>query len=83
MLTELAAQVGVCDRTLRRGFRDLFGTTVIGYLTQQRMIKAEQLLRHGDYTVAEVANKVGYTHLGHFAAAFRKQFGVSPRECLG
>lgn len=81
-VTELAQQVGLCDRTLRRGFRDRFGMTIIGYLTQQRMVKAEQLLQQGDYTVAEVANKVGYTHLGHFAAAFRKQFGVSPRECL-
>lgn len=83
LLTELAQQVGMSDRTLRRGFRDLFGTTVISYLTQQRMLQAKELLRQGDRTVAEVANKVGYTHLGHFAAAFRKQFGVSPREWMG
>jgi AraC-like DNA-binding protein len=83
LLTELAQQVGMSDRTLRRGFRDLFGTTVIGYLTQQRMLQAQDLLRQGDRTVAEVANKVGCTHLGHFAAAFRKQFGVSPREWMG
>ncbi|MGG6242422.1 helix-turn-helix transcriptional regulator [Nodosilinea sp. AN01ver1] len=81
-IPELAQQVGLCDRTLRRGFRELFGTSVIGYLTQQRLNQAEHLLREGTYTVAEVANSVGYTHLGHFAAAFRKQFGVSPREWI-
>ncbi|HEY9763627.1 MAG TPA: AraC family transcriptional regulator [Trichocoleus sp.] len=81
-ILELAEQVGVCDRTLRRGFRKLFGTTVIGYLTQQRMIRAEQLLREQHNTVAEVANKVGYTHLGHFAAAFKRQFGITPSECI-
>jgi AraC-like DNA-binding protein len=79
---ELAQQVGVSDRTLRRGFRDLFGTTVVGYLTQQRMKQAEQLLREGNYTVAEVATWVGYSHLGHFAARFKRQFGISPSECL-
>lgn len=79
-ITELAQQVGLCDRTLRRGFRELFGTSVMGYLTQQRLNQAEHLLRQGHYTVAEVANSVGYTHLGHFAAAFRKQFGTSPRH---
>ncbi|MGB6016309.1 MAG: AraC family transcriptional regulator [Nodosilinea sp.] len=83
LLTELAQRVGMRDRTLRRGFRELFGTTVIGYLTQQRLMQAKDLLQRGDHTVAEVANKVGYTHLGHFAAAFRKQFGVSPREWMG
>ncbi|MBE9180604.1 helix-turn-helix transcriptional regulator [Oculatella sp. LEGE 06141] len=79
---ELAQRVGVSDRTLRRGFRELFGTTVVGYLTQQRMKQAEQLLREGHYTVAEIANWVGYSHLGHFAAGFKRQFGISPSECL-
>lgn len=81
-ILDLAEQVGVCDRTLRRGFRKVFGTTVIGYHMQQRMVKAEQLLREKRYTVAEVANKVGYTHLGHFAAAFKRQFGITPSECI-
>ncbi len=79
---ELAQQVGLSDRTLRRGFRDVFGTTVVGYLTQQRMKQAEQMLREGKYTVAEVANWVGYSHLGHFAAGFKRQFGILPGECL-
>lgn len=82
LLTELAVLVGVSDRTLQRGFRELFGTTVFGYLTHQRMKHAEQLLRQSDRTVAEIARMVGYAHLGHFAAAFKRQFGITPRECL-
>lgn len=79
---ELAQQVGVSDRTLQRGFKELFGTTVIGYLMQQRLKRAEQLLREGDLTVTEVANEVGYSHLGHFAAAFKQRFGMTPSQCL-
>lgn len=82
VLFDLARQVGVSDRTLQRGFRDVFGTTVIGYLTQQRMKHAEQFLRAGSCTVAEAANRVGYTHLGHFAAGFKQQFGITPSECV-
>ncbi len=81
-LFDLAQQVGVSDRTLRRGFRDLFGTTVIGYLAQQRMQQAEQLLREGNCTVASVANRVGYAHLGHFALRFKRQFGITPSQAL-
>jgi AraC-like DNA-binding protein len=81
-LFDLAQQVGVSDRTLRRGFQDVFGTTVVGYLTQQRMTHAEQLLREGKHTVAEVANRVGYAHLGHFAAGFKRQFGITPSQAL-
>jgi AraC-like DNA-binding protein len=78
---ELAQQISISDRTLRRGFQELFGTTVFGYLTQQRAIKAERLLRDGKMTVAEVANRVGYSHLGCFAAAFKRQFGITPSQC--
>ena len=81
-LLELAKQVGVSDRTLRRGFKELYGTTVIGYLKQQRMERARQLLYEGEWTVTEVARTVGYGHLGHFAAAFKHQFGITPKQCL-
>ena len=81
-IIELARQVGISDRTLQRGFRQLFDTTVIGYITYLRIEQAEQLLRSGNVSVAEVANLVGYSHLGHFAAAFKRQVGISPSECL-
>lgn len=81
-LLELAEIVGVSGRTLRRGFRELFGTTVFNYLLQKRMEKAEKLLREGNYTVTEVANLVGYSHLGLFASVFKRQYGISPRECI-
>ncbi|MCG9892206.1 MAG: AraC family transcriptional regulator [Thermosynechococcaceae cyanobacterium MS004] len=81
-LSELAQQVGVSDRTLRRGFQELFGTTVLGYVRNLRLKQAELLLREGNRTVCEVANLVGYSQLGHFAAAFRRKFGITPSDCL-
>ncbi|PIG91089.1 AraC family transcriptional regulator [Gloeocapsopsis sp. IPPAS B-1203] len=79
---ELAQQVGVSDRTLQRGFRELFGKTVFGYLTDQRMALAEQWLRHGNITITEVAMITGYSNPGHFTAAFKRKFGITPRECI-
>lgn len=83
LLSEVAQQVGVSDRTLRRGFQKLFGTTPLGYLTQQRMQRARYLLQQGTLTVAEVARTVGYGHLGHFAVAFKREFSVIPSACVG
>lgn len=78
--TELAQRVGVSDRTLRRGFQAVFQTTVLGYLTEQRLRWAEHLLRQG-YTVAEVVHRCGYSNQGHFAAAFKRKFGITPKQC--
>jgi AraC-like DNA-binding protein len=79
---ELARQVEVSDRTLQKCFKSVFGMTPFAYLTQQRMNRAEQLLRQSERTVAEVANLVGYANPAQFAAAFKRQFGISPSECL-
>jgi AraC-like DNA-binding protein len=81
-LPDLAQQVGLSNRTLQRGFQALFNTTVVGYLKQRRLEQAERLLCQGDRTVTEVATLVGYGHLGHFAAAFKRQFGITPGQCL-
>lgn len=83
LLSDVARQVGVSDRTLRRGFQELFSITPLAYLTRQRMQRARQLLQSGEWTVAEVARIVGYAHLGHFAVAFKREFGLTPGNCVG
>jgi AraC-like DNA-binding protein len=79
---ELAQQVGVSHCTLNKGFRSLFGVTPFVYLTQQRMKQAETVLRESCSTVAEVANQVGYANPAQFAAAFKRQFGIAPSDCI-
>ncbi|WP_375510091.1 helix-turn-helix transcriptional regulator [uncultured Nostoc sp.] len=81
-ILELSQLVGVSDRTLQRGFQELFGKTAFSYLTEKRMEWAEQLLRQGNMTIAEVGNRIGYSNLGHFAAAFKRRFGITPSQSL-
>lgn len=81
-LLELARQVGLNDCTLKRGFRQVFGTTAFGYLHEYRLEQARQLLKDGHLNVSEVARRVGFVSRSHFAAAFRKKFGLTPREYL-
>ena len=78
-LNGLARQVGLNEFTLKQGFRQLFGTTVFGCLHHYRMERAKALLADGRHNVTEVARDVGFANRGHFAAAFRKKFGVNPK----
>ena len=54
---------------------------MVGYLTEQRLQQAELLLRNTDRTIADIANYVGYAHLGYFAQAFRRKYGIKPSDC--
>lgn len=78
-LTELARLVGLNDRKLKQGFRQLFGTTVFGYLHNYRMEQAQHLLHHPHITISQVATQVGYRNPEAFSTAFRRKFAVSPK----
>ena len=82
LISELARTVGLSESTLRRGFKKLFNTTVMGYLTSLRMKQAELLLRERKLSIGEIANLVGYSQLGHFSTAFKRQFGITPSQCM-
>jgi AraC-like DNA-binding protein len=79
-LAALAREVGLSETTLKRGFHQVFGTTVFGYLRGRRMERAHTLLQSGEATVLEAAARVGYSNPSNFAAAFRRQFGINPKE---
>jgi AraC-like DNA-binding protein len=81
-LGELARLVGLNDCTLKQQFRQVFGTTVFGYLHDYRMRQAQQMLETGAWKVEEVAGMTGYGDMSAFGRAFRKRFGMRPRDCL-
>lgn len=79
-LLELARLVGLNDYKLKLGFKQLFGTTVFGYVRGLRMSEARKLLEQGKANVSEAAVMVGYHNISHFASLFRKTFGYNPSE---
>lgn len=81
-LVELAREVGLNDYKLKIGFRHCFKTTVFSTLQDYRMEQARQLLAEGSLTVTGVAGTVGYANRSHFAAAFKRKFGVNPSVYL-
>lgn len=75
---ELALKVGLNPNLLREGFKEMFNTTVYGYLFDYKMQLAEQYLRDTKKTIAEIALLCGYEHTSHFCTAFKRRFGISP-----
>jgi AraC-like DNA-binding protein len=81
-LPQLAQQAQLNEYALKRNFKQVFGTTVFAYLQDYRLAQARQLFEGGHMSVAEVMLAVGLSDRQYFAAAFRKKFGISPRDCL-
>ncbi|MCA2219097.1 helix-turn-helix transcriptional regulator [Jidongwangia harbinensis] len=84
-VTTLAGTVGVSARSLQAGFRQYVGMTPMAYLRQVRLTRARDDLLHGDphgESVAAVAHRWGFGHVGRFAAVYRQAFGESPSQTL-
>lgn len=61
-------------------FKKLYGTTVIGYISQLRITNAKKLLRFTDKTTQEIGLYCGYSDTNYFIRAFKKSEGMTPCE---
>ncbi|MBA4146630.1 MAG: helix-turn-helix domain-containing protein [Verrucomicrobia bacterium] len=66
-------------RNFIRAFQAAMGTSPISYLLQLRISRAAQLLRSSDYSVTDIAFRVGFTDSNYFTRKFRNVIGTSPR----
>jgi AraC-like DNA-binding protein len=81
----LATQSHVSVRTLQEGFQRHLGMSPMAYVRMIRLRRAHRDLRSADpahSTVAAVAHRWGFTHLGRFAAAHKTMFGETPLQAL-
>jgi AraC-like DNA-binding protein len=77
-LMELSRKAGINDYKLKKGFKEITGHTVFGYLYKIRMEKAHYFLAKEKRTVNEVAFLVGYKNAQHFISAFKKKYHILP-----
>ncbi|QHC58900.1 AraC family transcriptional regulator [Rathayibacter sp. VKM Ac-2760] len=82
---EIAAAAHLSVRGTQVAFRRLLGTTPLQYLRDVRLDRVRADLRLGDprsATVADVARRWGFGHLGRFAGAYTARFGEYPSTTL-
>ena len=63
-----------------RVFKQATGMTPLQFVTRERMLQAQQLIRETSRSLIEIALEVGYTSPSHFAQVFRRTVGMAPTE---
>lgn len=78
---EQLAEVACLSLTqFKKVFKDQLQSSVMQYITAERMQKAKALLVHTDYPVQLVAEMVGYRDASAFSRRFNDFYGLSPRD---
>lgn len=76
----IAKQVGLSRTKLKAGFRTMFGQTIADFGTELRMNLARDMLCKSDKPIAHISADLGYEYQTSFTNAFRKHFGVLPKD---
>ena len=74
----LAKVAGLNQRTLQRTLTKC-GTSFTKIVAEVRIDLAKQWIQSRDYTVADIAARLGYNDPTNFSRAFRRVTGFSPR----
>jgi AraC-like DNA-binding protein len=77
-LKDLTFKFSLNEFKLKKGYKQLFGTTVFGHVYRLRMQKAKTLLEERAMNVSEAGFFIGYDNVSSFCAAFKQRFGYSP-----
>ena len=73
---EVHFSVSYCNSVFKKGTRK----PIVEYLIEMRMQKAKELLKHTNFTLPEIASKVGYDDYNYFSRLFKKNTHYSPTQ---
>ena len=78
----LSRKVAINECYLKKGFKEMYGTTIFDFFQSQRMEHAKYLLYEKSLSVTDVSSLLGYSSISHFSTAFKKHTGLKPCELL-
>ena len=79
-VSEVALHSDVTADHLSMLFRQHEGLPLQGYIRREKLRRASHQLRYGTLPIGEIAATLAFSSQSHFAAAFRREFGMSPQQ---
>ena len=79
-VAELATQLGVGDRHLRRLFKQHLGASPLAVAQTRRLLFAKQLIDETSLSMTEIAMAAGFTSIRRFNETIHRTYQKTPRE---
>ncbi|AEE95683.1 AraC family transcriptional regulator [Mahella australiensis] len=81
-IADLAECAGLSPTYFEAEFKRIMGCTPIEYINNLRIDRSIELLLAGNYTIGEIAEKVGFSDIFYFSRVFKNKKGVSPTNYI-
>ncbi|AMJ64376.1 helix-turn-helix domain-containing protein [Hymenobacter sp. PAMC 26628] len=77
---EFAQHLAVHTNHLNKALKDVTGKTTTAHIAEKVAAEAKALLRHSDWTLAEIGYCLGFGHAPNFNSFFKKRTGQAPNQ---
>ena len=75
---ELAERAMVSEVYFRKQFKACLQKSPVEYRNELRLDRAKSYLEHGEISIQEISDTLGYATVSHFIKEFKKRYGYSP-----
>ena len=79
-LEDLAAEAVCNPNYLSQLFKECEGISISGYILQEKINRAKNLLIYSDYSYIEIATYLGFSSQSHLGTQFKKHTGYTLRQ---
>lgn len=79
-VSELAQNVSLNPQYMMRLFKKETNMSVLEYVTEQRILRAKELLLSTDSSIENIAVQLGYYNYTYFMKVFKRNMGMSPGQ---
>ena len=79
-LEDLAAEADCNPNYLSQLFKECEGNSISGYILQEKINRAKNLLIYSDYSYIEIATYLGFSSQSHLGTQFKKHTGYTLRQ---
>ncbi len=79
-VAQIADATGTSEREAMRSFRKALNQSPIEYLISYRLNESKKMLQNSDLPITEICYQCGFSDSSYFGKAFRKAYGLTPRE---
>lgn len=78
-IADIAKQVFLSEQYLMRSFKKATGISILEFITNERLQRAQELLAGTDWPINRVADAVGYGNYSYFTRLFKRSIGLTPQ----
>lgn len=77
---DYAGKLGVHVNHLNRALKEITGKTTTEHIIDRVLAQSKVMLRHSNWSVAEIAFCLGFEYPAYFNNLFKKQIGITPKS---